>query len=122
MGYTIGNDVTARDLQERDGQWTRAKGFDTFCPIGPYIETDLDAADTLITCRVNAELRQMSSTKEMVFTIPQIVAFVSSVMTLEPGDPIFTGTPSGVGVIEDGDSVEITIEGIGQLRNSVEAG
>ena len=122
LGYTIGNDVTARDLQERDGQWTRSKGFDTFCPIGPYIETDLDAADTLITCRVNSELRQMSSTKEMVFTIPQIVAFVSSVMTLEPGDLIFTGTPSGVGVLEDGDSVEITIEGIGQLRNTVEAG
>lgn len=122
LGYTLGNDVTARDLQERDGQWTRAKGFDTFCPIGPYIETDLDAADTLITCRVNSELRQMSSTKEMVFTIPQIVAFVSSVMTLEPGDLIFTGTPSGVGVLEDGDSVEITIEGIGQLRNTVEAG
>lgn len=122
LGYTIGNDVTARDLQERDGQWTRAKGFDTFCPIGPYIETDLDAADTLITCRVNSELRQMSSTKEMVFTIPQIVAFVSSVMTLEPGDLIFTGTPSGVGVLEDGDSVQITIEGIGQLRNTVEAG
>jgi 2-keto-4-pentenoate hydratase/2-oxohepta-3-ene-1,7-dioic acid hydratase in catechol pathway len=106
----------------RDGQWTRAKGFDTFCPVGPWIETDLDAADVLITCRVNAELRQMSSTKEMVFTIPQIVAFVSSVMTLEPGDLIFTGTPSGVGVLNDGDIVEITIEGIGQLRNVVEAG
>ncbi len=122
LGYTIGNDVTARDLQKRDGQWTRAKGFDTFCPIGPYIETDLDAADVLITCRVNAELRQMSSTKEMVFPIPQIVAFASSVMTLEPGDLIFTGTPSGVGVLEDGDSVEITVEGIGQLHNSVKAG
>ncbi len=121
LGYTIGCDVTARDLQQRDDQWTRAKGFDTFCPIGPYIETELDAADVLITCRVNAELRQMSSTKEMVFTIPQIVAFVSSVMTLEPGDLIFTGTPSGVGVLDDGDTIEITIEGIGQLRNTVEA-
>lgn len=121
LGFTIGNDVTARDLQYRDGQWTRAKGFDTFCPIGPYIETDLDAADVLITCRVNSELRQMSSTKEMVFTIPQIVAFVSSVMTLEPGDLIFTGTPAGVGVLNDGDTIEIAIEGIGQLRNIVEA-
>ncbi len=122
LGYTIGNDVTARDLQYRDGQWTRAKGFDTFCPVGPWIETDLDAADVLITCRVNSELRQMSSTKEMVFTIPQIVAFASSVMTLEPGDLIFTGTPAGVGVLSDGDIVEITIEGIGQLHNVVEAG
>jgi 2-keto-4-pentenoate hydratase/2-oxohepta-3-ene-1,7-dioic acid hydratase in catechol pathway len=119
LGYTIGNDVTARDLQHRDGQWTRGKGFDTFCPVGPYIETDLDPADTLITCKVNSELRQMASTKEMVFTIPQLVAFVSSVMTLEPGDLIFTGTPAGVGPLNDGDRVEITIEGIGTLVNQV---
>jgi 2-keto-4-pentenoate hydratase/2-oxohepta-3-ene-1,7-dioic acid hydratase in catechol pathway len=119
LGYTIGNDVTARDLQRRDGQWTRGKGFDTFSPVGPWIETDLDPADVLITCKVNSELRQMASTKEMVFTIPQLVAFISSVMTLEPGDLIFTGTPAGVGALVDGDRVEITIEGIGTLVNQV---
>jgi 2-keto-4-pentenoate hydratase/2-oxohepta-3-ene-1,7-dioic acid hydratase in catechol pathway len=119
LGYTIGNDVTARDLQHRDGQWTRGKGFDTFCPIGPWIETELDPADVLITCKVNSELRQMASTKEMVFTVPQIVSFASSVMTLEPGDLIFTGTPAGVGPLNDGDRVEVTIEGIGTLVNQV---
>ena len=119
LGYTIGNDVTARDLQQRDGQWTRAKGFDTFCPIGPWVETDLDAADVLITCKVNSELRQMASTKEMVFTVPQIVSFASSIMTLEPGDLIFTGTPAGVGPLNPGDAVEVTIEGIGTLTNKV---
>jgi 2-keto-4-pentenoate hydratase/2-oxohepta-3-ene-1,7-dioic acid hydratase in catechol pathway len=117
FGYTIGNDVTARDLQARDGQWTRAKGFDTFCPVGPWIETELDPADVLITCKVNSELRQMASSKEMVFTISQIVAFASSIMTLEPGDLIFTGTPAGVGPLTDGDKCEITIEGIGTLFN-----
>lgn len=121
FGYTIGNDVTARDLQHHDGQWTRAKGFDTFCPIGPWIETDLDPADTLITCRVNSELRQMASTREMVFTVPQIVSFVSTVMTLLPGDLIFTGTPAGIGPLGRGDKVEIEIEGIGTLRNEVES-
>lgn len=119
LGYTIGNDVTARDLQRSDDQWTRAKGFDTFCPVGPWIETDLDTADVLITCKVNSELRQMASTKEMLFTVPQIVAFISSIMTLEPGDLIFTGTPAGVGTLEDNDRVEITIEGIGTLINQV---
>lgn len=119
FGYTIGNDVTARDLQQRDGQWTRAKGFDTFCPIGPWIETDLDTADVLITCKVNSELRQMASSKEMVFTVHQIVAFASSIMTLEPGDLIFTGTPAGVGPLNSGDTVEVTIEGLGTLTNTV---
>jgi 2-keto-4-pentenoate hydratase/2-oxohepta-3-ene-1,7-dioic acid hydratase in catechol pathway len=119
FGYTIGNDVTARDLQHKDGQWTRAKGFDTFCPIGPWIETDLDPSDTLITCRVNSELRQMASTREMIFTVPQIVAFVSTIMTLLPGDLIFTGTPAGIGPLEDGDEVEVEIEGIGVLTNPV---
>ncbi len=119
FGYTIGNDVTARDLQHKDAQWTRAKGFDTFCPLGPWIETDLDPSDTLITCRVNSELRQMASTREMVFTIPQIVAYVSSIMTLESGDLIFTGTPAGIGPLNPGDEVEIEIEGIGILRNFV---
>lgn len=119
FGYTIANDVTARDLQRKDGQWTRGKGFDTFCPLGPWIETDLDAADALISCRVNQELRQMSSTREMVFTIEQIISFSSSVMTLEPGDVILTGTPAGVGVMKDGDQVEVTIEGIGALKNPI---
>ncbi len=97
FGYTLANDVTARDLQRRDGQWTRGKGFDTFCCLGPWIETDLDVADTLVTCRVNGELRQMASTKEMVFTIPQLIAYISSIMTLLPGDVIMTGTPAGSG-------------------------
>lgn len=119
FGYTIGNDVTARDLQHKDGQWTRSKSFDTFCPVGPWIETELDASDTLITCRVNSELRQMASTREMVFTVPQIVAYISTVMTLLPGDLIFTGTPAGIGPLVNGDEVEVEIEGIGILRNTV---
>lgn len=119
LGYTIANDVTARDLQRKDNQWSRAKGFDTFCPLGPWIETELDPSDLLITCRVNGELRQMASTKEMIFSIPKIVSFISNIMTLNPGDVILTGTPAGVGQIEDGDSVEIEIDGIGILRNEV---
>ena len=119
LGYTIANDVTARDLQQRDNQWTRAKGFDTFCPIGPVIETELDTSDVLVTCRVNGEMRQMSSTKEMVFSIPQLIAFVSSIMTLDPGDMILTGTPSGVSELKEGDVLESEIEGIGVLHNSV---
>ncbi|MEA4908243.1 MAG: fumarylacetoacetate hydrolase family protein [Chloroflexi bacterium] len=119
LGFTVGNDVTARDLQRRDGQWTRSKGFDTFCPLGPWIETDVDIADVLITCRVNDELRQMASTREMVFTVPQLISFVSSVMTLQPGDVILTGTPAGIGPLLEGDQVEVNIEGIGTLRNPV---
>lgn len=121
LGYTTSNDVTARDLQNRDGQWTRCKGFDTFCPLGPWIETELDPADVLVTCRVNEELRQMASTREMVFNVPQLVVYVSSFMTLNPGDVIMTGTPAGVGPIKPGDRVEVEIEGIGKLVNSVEA-
>lgn len=121
LGYTIANDVTARDLQRRDGQWTRGKGFDTFCPLGPWIETEMNPSDVLITCRVNDDLRQTASTREMVFTIPQLIAFISSVMTLEPGDVILTGTPSGIGPLQDGDIVEVSIEGIGELTNSVRA-
>ena len=86
LGYTVGNDVTARDLQLRDGQWTRSKGFDTFCPIGPWIETEFDPSDGLISCYVNQEMRQMASTRDMIFTVRQLIAFISSVMTLEPGD------------------------------------
>lgn len=119
FGYTIANDVTARDLQFRDGQWTRGKGFDTFCPLGPWIETEFDPADAVITCHVNDEMRQMASTRDMVFNVRQLIAFVSSVMTLESGDLILTGTPSGVGTLEDEDSVEVTIEGIGSLLNPV---
>jgi 2-keto-4-pentenoate hydratase/2-oxohepta-3-ene-1,7-dioic acid hydratase in catechol pathway len=121
FGYTLANDVTARDLQNRDGQWTRGKGFDTFCPIGPWIETEFDPADRLIQCHVNGDLRQMASTRDMVFPIHQLIAFCSSIMTLEPGDILLTGTPSGVGALNTGDVVEVSIEGLGVLRNPVAA-
>lgn len=121
LGYMVGNDVTARDLQRRDGQWTRSKGFDTFCPLGPWLETDFDPADGVITCHVNGEMRQMASTRDMVFNVRQLIAFVSSVMTLDPGDIIMTGTPAGVAPLSPGDSVEVAIEGLGVLRNSVQA-
>jgi 2-keto-4-pentenoate hydratase/2-oxohepta-3-ene-1,7-dioic acid hydratase in catechol pathway len=120
-GYTVGNDVTARDLQKSDGQWTRAKGFDTFCPFGPWIDTDFDPADAVITCRVNGQPRQMASTRDMVFNVGQLIAFISSVMTLEPGDLIFTGTPAGIGPLVSGDTVEVEIEGLGKLVNPVVA-
>jgi 2-keto-4-pentenoate hydratase/2-oxohepta-3-ene-1,7-dioic acid hydratase in catechol pathway len=119
LGYTIGNDVTARDLQHQDSQWTRAKGFDTFCPLGPWIETDISPFDTLISTHVNDVLRQMGSTKDMNFPVYQLVAYISAIMTLEPGDVIMTGTPAGVGRIVDGDVVKVTIEGIGELVNPV---
>ena len=119
FGYTIANDVTARDLQERDGQWTRAKGFDTFCPLGPWIETEIDISDVLISCRVNGDLRQMASSREMIFPISHLITYISSVMTLEPGDVILTGTPAGVGALKSEDIVEITIDGLGTLKNSV---
>lgn len=119
LGYTIANDVSARDLQRKDGQWSRAKGFDTFCPIGPWIETEFDHADALITCKVNDETRQMGSTRDMVFSVRQLVAFASSVMTLEPGDLLLTGTPAGVGPLQPGDLVEISIDGLGRLSNPV---
>lgn len=121
FGYTIGNDVTARDLQSKDGQWTRAKGFDTFCPLGPWIETDFNPADAIISCHVNNSMRQMASTRDMLFTIDRLVMFISSVMTLMPGDVILTGTPAGVGPLEDGDTVTVSIEGIGNLLNTVRA-
>lgn len=119
LGYTIGNDITARDLQSQDNQWTRAKGFDTFCPIGPWITTEFDPMDAMISCLVNNEIRQMGSTRDMVFSVNQLVAYISSVMTLFPGDLIFTGTPSGVGPISENDVLETRIEGIGSLRNFV---
>jgi 2-keto-4-pentenoate hydratase/2-oxohepta-3-ene-1,7-dioic acid hydratase in catechol pathway len=119
LGYTLGIDVTARDLQRRDGQWTRGKGFDTFCPLGPYIETDFDPTDAMLTTHVNGEMRQMASTRDMIFTVRQLVAYISSVMTLEPGDIIMTGTPAGVGPLLAGDKVKVTIEGLGELTNRV---
>ncbi|HXF86398.1 MAG TPA: fumarylacetoacetate hydrolase family protein [Anaerolineales bacterium] len=121
LGYTVGNDVTARDLQKTDGQWTRAKGFDTFCPFGPWIDTEFDPADAILTCRVNGQMRQMASTRDMVFNVGVLIAYISSIMTLEPGDLIFTGTPSGVGPLKDGDEVSVEIEGLGELRNKVRA-
>lgn len=120
LGYTVANDVTARDLQRRDGQWTRSKGFDTFCPLGPWVQNDFDPADALITCHVNGELRQMASTHDMVFSVRQLIAYASSVMTLEPGDLLLTGTPAGVGPLQPGDRVEVTIEGLGSLSNPIE--
>jgi len=121
LGYTIGNDVTARDLQKTDGQWTRAKGFDTFCPFGPWIDTDFDPSDALVTCRVNGQMRQLGSTRDMVFSVGVLIAYISSVMTLEPGDLVFTGTPSGVGPLKAGDKVEVEVDGLGLLSNPVQA-
>lgn len=121
FGYTCANDVTARDLQGRDGQWTRAKGFDTFCPLGPWIETVLDPSDLGIRTLVNGEVRQSSRTSAMIHDIPRLIAHVSQVMTLLPGDVILTGTPEGVGPLELGDTVSVEIEGIGELSNRVVA-
>ncbi len=121
FGYTIGNDITARDLQKTDGQWTRAKGFDTFCSFGPWIDTEFDASDAVVTCRVNGQMRQMASTRDMVFNVATLIAYISSVMTLEPGDIIFTGTPAGVGELKNGDVVDVEIEGLGKLSNPVKA-
>ena len=118
-GYTVGNDVTARDLQKSDVQFTRAKGFDSFCPLGPWIETALDTSDLKVTTHLNGELVQDGSTKDMVFDVPALVSYVSSVMTLLPGDVILTGTPQGVGPMKVGDEVEVTVAGIGSLTNKV---
>ncbi|MFH1709476.1 MAG: fumarylacetoacetate hydrolase family protein [bacterium] len=118
-GYTCANDVTARDLQNIDGQWTRAKSFDTFCPLGPKVVNDLDPANLKIQTRVNGRVKQDSNTKNMIFDVFELVSFVSSVMTLLPGDVIITGTPPGVGPLEIGDAVEVEIEGIGTLKNKV---
>ncbi len=119
FGYTCANDVTARDLQARDGQWTRAKGFDTFCPLGPWIETDADPADLQLTTEVNGEVRQQARTSQLLYDVPALVEYVSTVMTLLPGDVLLTGTPAGVGPLEDGDEVSVTIENVGSLRNTV---
>ncbi|WP_229076711.1 fumarylacetoacetate hydrolase family protein [Actinoplanes sp. DH11] len=126
FGYTCGNDVTARDLQRKDPQWTRAKGFDSFCPIGPWIVTGLDVSDIEVRCEVgrdpeNMEVRQIGRTKDMVFDIPSLISYVSHVMTLLPGDIILTGTPAGVSQIVPGDTVSVSVQGIGELRNPVVA-
>lgn len=119
LGYTCANDVTARDLQRTDGQWGRAKGFDSFCPIGPWIETSIDLDDAAVTCSVNGDVRQSGSTGDMVRDVVELVSWISSVMTLLPGDVILTGTPAGVGPIVAGDQVSVTIDGIGTLTNPV---
>jgi len=121
FGYTVGNDITARDLQKIDELWTRAKGFDTFCSFGPWIDTEFDPSDAVVTCRVNGQMRQMASTRDMVFNIGVLIAYISSIMTLEPGDLIFTGTPAGVGELKDGDEVVVEIEGLAKLSNPVKA-
>jgi 2-keto-4-pentenoate hydratase/2-oxohepta-3-ene-1,7-dioic acid hydratase in catechol pathway len=118
-GYTCANDVTARDLQETDDQWTRAKGFDTFCPLGPWVVEELDPSSLRVSARVNGEVRQEGNTSDMLFPVPALVAYVSSVMTLEPDDVILTGTPPGVGPVRRGDIMEVEVEGIGVLRNRV---
>lgn len=118
FGYTIGNDVTARDLQKTDGQWARAKGFDTFCPLGPAIETDFDpTGDAVVTTRVNGEVRQRGPISDMIFSLADIIAYASAAFTLLPGDVILTGTPAGVGPFGAGDTVEVEISGLGILRN-----
>ncbi|UOR02895.1 fumarylacetoacetate hydrolase family protein [Leucobacter allii] len=119
FGFTCANDVTARDLQIADGQWTRGKGFDTFCPLGPVIETDPDLRDARIVTRVNGEIRQEGRTSQLIHSLARIVSYASQAFTLLPGDVILTGTPAGVGPLDAGDTVEVEIEGIGILRNSV---
>ncbi len=119
FGYTCANDVTARDLQAKDGQWARAKGFDTFCPLGPWIETDLNPADLDLTTVVNGEIRQNARTSLLLHDVPALVSYVSDVMTLLPGDVLLTGTPAGVGPLKEGDEVSVTIENIGTLTNGV---
>lgn len=121
LGFTCAIDVTARDLQTRDGQWSRAKGFDTFCPLGPAIASKLDYNDLRIVTRVNGEVRQDSNTKQMVFKIPQLIEAITAVMTLLPGDVVLTGTPPGVGSMQPGDEISVTIEGIGTLSTHVVA-
>jgi 2-keto-4-pentenoate hydratase/2-oxohepta-3-ene-1,7-dioic acid hydratase in catechol pathway len=123
FGYTIANDVTARDLQKKDGQWSRAKGFDSFCPLGPWIETDRDPQDfadgVRIQTHLNGDLVQDGSTKDLIFDIPTLVAHITAAMTLLPGDVILTGTPEGVGPMQVGDEVEVSIAGLGSLTNTV---
>lgn len=122
FGYTCANDVTARDLQKRDGQWWRAKGSDTFCPLGPWVETELDPAEAVVTTIVNGEIRQVGCTRQMVHGIADLITYISSAMTLLPGDVILTGTPAGVGRMRPGDRVTVSVTGIGELNNRVVGG
>jgi 2-keto-4-pentenoate hydratase/2-oxohepta-3-ene-1,7-dioic acid hydratase in catechol pathway len=119
LGYTCLNDVTARDIQKLDGQWTRGKGFDTFCPFGPVLESNLNLADTTLETFVNGVRKQFARPSEMIFSVDVIIRYITQVMTLEPGDVIATGTPAGIGTLADGDVVEVSISGIGTLRNPV---
>ncbi len=119
FGYTIANDVTARDLQKSDGQWARAKGYDTFCPLGPWISTELDVSDLRVTTELNGEPRQDGRTSQFIFDIPEVLAYITSFTTLLPGDVVLTGTPAGVGPMLPGDEVAISVEGIGTLTNKV---
>ncbi|HEX8503641.1 MAG TPA: fumarylacetoacetate hydrolase family protein [Pyrinomonadaceae bacterium] len=119
LGFTCVNDVTARDLQRRDVQFTRGKSFDTFCPVGPFVVTGLDPSDLLVETRVNGAVRQSGRTSAMAFPVPHLIRYISHAMTLEPGDLIATGTPAGVGPLKDGDTVEVEVEGVGVLRNPV---
>ena len=121
FGYTIANDVSARDLQVKDNQWARAKGSDTFCPLGPWIETNLDPGNQNITTAVNGEVLQRGNTGDMTYQVPAIIEFISAFTTLLPGDVVLTGTPAGVGTLEPGDDVAVTIDGIGTLQNRVVA-
>lgn len=121
LGYTAANDVSDRVLQRGDGQWIRAKGFDTYCPVGPAIETDLNPSDLAIGSRLNGETRQKSSTSDLIFNVPFLVSFLSKVMTLNPGDLILTGTPEGVGGMKPGDTIEVEVAGIGVLSNPIGA-
>ncbi len=121
FGYTAGNDVTARDLQQKDGQWTRAKGFDTFLPLGPYLVRGINPPDLSVQSYLNGELKQDGRTSQLIFSIPCLVSFISQVMTLLPGDIIMTGTPEGVGPMQAGDTIEIRVEGIGSLVNRIAA-
>jgi 2-keto-4-pentenoate hydratase/2-oxohepta-3-ene-1,7-dioic acid hydratase in catechol pathway len=120
-GYTCGNDVTARDLQKGDPQWTRGKGFDTFCPLGPWIDTGFDPADVRVTCTVNGTTRQDGWTRDLIFDIPTLIAYVSEFARLEPGDIIMTGTPPGVRPVEVGDTITVAVQGLGELTNTVAA-
>jgi len=119
LGYTCGNDVTARDQQAADGQWSRAKGYDTFCPLGPWIESELDPSDLELTTTVNGDVKQSARTSQLIHDIPMLIAHITAVMTLLPGDVLLTGTPAGVGPIDVGDEVSVTISGIGSLTNVV---
>ncbi|MEV6414545.1 fumarylacetoacetate hydrolase family protein [Kribbella sp. NPDC051718] len=119
FGYTIANDVTARDLQKSDGQWARAKGYDTFCPLGPWISTDLDVADLRVTTTLNGEPKQDGRTSQFIFDIPEVLAYITSFTTLLPGDVVLTGTPAGVGPMLPGDEVAVSVEGLGTLTNKV---